>query len=152
MPKKLILTIVALFLVSFCLNGDCSGKGIFESTTSWVVPADYRYKDRTRAFNDVASCATLSTTDTENQVCCYIKVKFENENNDEKYTHKGCYEVDVHYMTDNDAYDIDNLIDFIEASFDANNTNYKLVSKSISLDCSSKYLQLAGLAVLILLL
>ena len=26
MPKKLILTIVALFLVSFCLNGDCLGK------------------------------------------------------------------------------------------------------------------------------
>ena len=55
-------------------------------------------------------------------------------------------------MADNDAYDIDDFIDSVETYFDSNNTNTKLVSKKISVDCSSKYLQLFGLAFLILLL
>ena len=60
--------------------------------------------------------------------------------------------MDIRYMIINDAYEMKDLIDAIEGGFEANNTNFKLVPKSISLDCSSKYLQLAGLALLILLL
>ncbi len=40
----------------------------------------------------------------------YFKIKFENENNEEKYTHKGCYEVDIKYLADNDANDINDLV------------------------------------------
>ena len=69
MPKKLILTIVALFLVSFFLNGECSDKTIFDS--NWIVPEDYLCIDRTKAYNDVASCDTLTTE--EEKVCCYLK-------------------------------------------------------------------------------
>ena len=148
MLKKLFLATIVLSLVSVYLNGACSDKTIFSS--DYTIASGYEYTDRTLAYNDAASCATLST-DT-NKVCCYLKIKFENENNEEKYTHKGCIDVDINYVADNDAYDIDDFIDSVETYFDSNNTNTKLVSKSISVDCSSKYLQLFGLAFLILLL
>ena len=122
-----------------------------------VIPPKNSTKDITYAYNGPASCATLTPTiNTTHGVCCYIKVKFENTLNEEKYTHKGCYEVPIEYLSDNDNYDIDDLIKEMENWFDGNNTNtnynYKLEQKSIDIDCSSKYLQLFGLAFLILLL
>ena len=153
MPKKLILSIVVLSLASFCLDEECTKKTIFSSKR--IIDPDYQTKDRTLAYNKVASCTTLTPTEKPDYgVCCYIKVKFENSLNEEKYTHKGCVEVPIWYLNDNDTYDIDNFIDAMETDINTNNsyTDYKLETKSISIDCASKYLQLAGLAFLLLFL
>ena len=153
MPKKLILSIVVLSLASFCLDLECTNKTIFSSKR--IINPGYQTKDRTLAYNKVASCATLTPTENPDYgVCCYIKVKFENTLNEEKYTHKGCYEVPIEYLSDNDNYDIDDLIDQLKGYFKGNNsyTDYQLEEKSFDIDCSSKYLQLFGLAFLILLL
>ena len=155
MPKKLFLSIVVLSLVSFSLQLSCADKKIFETTSDMIIPPKKSTKDITYAYNGPASCATLTPTiNTTHGVCCYIKVKFENTLNEEKYTHKGCYEVPIQYLSDNDSYDIDDLIDQLKGYFKGNNsyTDYQLEEKSFDIDCSSKYLQLFGLAFLILLL
>ena len=154
MPKKLFLSIVVLSLVSFSLQGECKDKRIFSEDVK--IPPANSTKDITYAYNGPASCATLTPTDETYGICCYIKVKFENTLNEEKYTHKGCYEVPIEYLSDNDSYDIDDLIDQLKGFFKGNNTyndaGYALEEKSFDIDCSSKYLQLFGLAFLILLL
>ena len=152
MPKKLFLSIVVLSLVSFSLQGECKDKRIFSENVK--IPPENSTKDITYAYNGPASCATLTPTDETYGICCYIKVKFENTLNEEKYTHKGCYEVPIQYLSDNDSYDIDDLIDQLKGYFKGNNTytDYQLEEKSFDIDCSSKYLQLFGLAFLILLL
>ena len=152
MPKKLFLSIVVLSLVSFSLQGECKDKRIFSENVK--IPPENSIKDITYAYNGPASCATLTPTDETYGICCYIKVKFENTLNEEKYTHKGCYEVPIEYLSDNDRYDIDDLIDQLKGYFRGNNsyTDYQLEEKSFDIDCSSKYLQLFGLAFLILLL
>ena len=155
MPKKLFLSIVVLSLVSLSLQGSCALKSIFSENVK--IPPENSTKDITKAYNGPASCATLTPTiNTTHGMCCYIKVKFENTLNEEKYTHKGCYEVSIEYLSDNDNYDIDDLIDELKGFFKGNNTyndaGYALEEKSFDIDCSSKYLQLFGLAFLILLL
>ena len=152
MPKKLFLSIVVLSLVSFSLQLKCKDKTIFSEDVK--IPPANSTKDITYAYNGPASCATLTPTDETYGICCYIKVKFENTLNEEKYTHKGCYEVPIQYLSDNDSYDIDDLIDQLKGYFKGNNTytDYQLEEKSFDIDCSSKYLQLFGLAFLILLL
>ena len=152
MPKKLFLSIVVLSLVSFSLQLTCADKRIFSEDVK--IPPANSTKDITYAYNGPASCATLTPTDETYGICCYIKVKFENTLNEEKYTHKGCYEVPIEYLSDNDRYDIDDLIDQLKGYFRGNNsyTDYQLEEKSFDIDCSSKYLQLFGLAFLILLL
>ena len=152
MPKKLFLSIVVLSLVSFSLQLTCADKSIFSENVK--IPPANSIKDITKAYNGPASCATLTPTDETYGICCYIKVKFENTLNEEKYTHKGCYEVPIQYLSDNDSYDIDDLIDQLKGYFKGNNTytDYQLEEKSFDIDCSSKYLQLFGLAFLILLL
>ena len=152
MPKKLFLSIVVLSLVSFSLQLTCKDKSIFSENVK--IPPANSTKDITYAYNGPASCATLTPTDETYGICCYIKVKFENTLNEEKYTHKGCYEVPIQYLSDNDSYDIDDLIDQLKGYFKGNNTytDYQLEEKSFDIDCSSKYLQLFGLAFLILLL
>ena len=155
MPKKLFLSIVVLSLVSFSLQLTCADKRIFETTSNMVIPPANSTKDITKAYNGPASCATLPPTENSTYgMCCYIKVKFENTLNEEKYTHKGCYEVPIEYLSDNDNYDIDDLIDQLKGFFKGNNSypDYQLEEKSFDIDCSSKYLQLFGLAFLILLL
>ena len=148
MLKNLIFSIVVLSLVSFTLSGACSDKAIL---------SNYKLKysdsaDETRAFNGPASCATLSLD--SGVACCYIKLKFKNEKADETFTHKGCYEISgSDFMTED--YDFDeNIIKNIETNFDNAyaNSDPKLVSKKISIDCSSKYLNLVGFALLFLLL
>ena len=152
MPKKLFLSIVVLSLVSFSLQLTCADKRIFSEDVK--IPPGNSTKDITYAYNGPASCATLTPTNETYGVCCYIKVKFENTLNEEKYTHKGCYEVPIQYLSDNDSYDIDDLIDQLKGFFKGNNSypDYQLEEKSFDIDCSSKYLQLFGLAFLILLL
>ena len=152
MMKNLIFAIVASILVSFCLSGSCSEKAILYD--------DYRLKgsetaDVKLAYNGPSSCATL--TSDKGFICCYIKLKFDNADVDEKFTHEGCYEITddlPDYLADDeDVWDFDkDVIDYIEGEFDKANQNQKLTSKKLSVDCSSKYLTLAGFALLFMLL
>ena len=150
MPKNLICSIIALTLVSFSLSDDCSSKEILDAKYK-LIGSDYA--DVTKAFNGPASCATLSLS-SEGTACCYIKLKFKNEVADEKFTHKGCFEIQKSDWMQED-YDFDEyIINVIEAEFDKayENSTPKLVSKKISVDCDSKYLNLVGFALLFLLL
>ena len=93
----------------------------------------------------------------EGIMCCYIKLKFENDNVDEKFTHEGCYELKVSLENfkadDDDIFDFDeDVIDYIEGEFDTAYKDQKIYSKKVSVDCSSKYLTLAGFALLFMLL
>ena len=151
--KNLIFAIVASTLVSFCLSGSCSDKAILNG---------YRLEnsdsaDVKLAYNGPSSCATLTLD--EGYICCYIKLKFENEAADEKFTHEGCYEITdgdlPDYLADDeDVWDIEDLIEDLEKGFDStySNTNPRLTSKKLSIDCSSKYLTMAGFALLFMLL
>ena len=56
-------------------------------------------------------------------------------------------------MSDSDDFDFkDVIIGGLENSFDTANRNLNLTYKSISVDCSSKYLNLVGFALLFMLL
>ena len=154
MPKKIIFAIVAMTLVSLTVSQDsCSDKFILDSNK---VITGNTYSDVTKAYNGPASCATLKLDG--GYMCCYIKIKFKNEDLDEKFTHKGCYEITdsdsaKYVMGDSDDFDFkDVIIGGLENSFDPANQKLNLTYKSISVDCSSKYLNLVGFALLFMLL
>ena len=147
MPKTFIFALIASTLVSFTFS-DCEKK-ILDDTYK-LVYANYSAKDYKLAYNKAASCATYTLTN-ENQTCCYIKLKFENLLNEEKYTHTGCIPINITTLLDDANPDIDDVIDNIEGSFDNANKN-SLESKEVEIDCGSKYIHLASLALLILLL
>ena len=154
MPKKIIFAIVAMILVSLSVSQDsCSDKFIMDSNK---VITGSTYSDVTKAYNGPASCATLKLDG--GYMCCYIKIKFKNENLDEKFTHKGCYEITdstkaKNVIGDYDDFDFDDvIIGELEDSFDKANEKLNLTYKSISIDCSSKYLNLFGFALLFMLL
>lgn len=136
--------LVALLVVPFCTSMSCYDKSLFEadSTVLKIKDADHDY-----AYNKVASCATL-TTDTNSEVCCYIKLKFKNTQYDETYTQRGCEIID---MTDAlYGVDFDDIIDLYEGFINLNNTNIEV--KDLSIDCNSRFLQFVGLSLLLLLL
>ena len=154
MPKKIIFAIVAMILVSLSVSQDsCSDKFILDSNR---VITGNTYSDVTKAYNGRASCATLKLDG--GYMCCYIKIKFKNEDLDEKFTHKGCYEITdsdsaKYVMGDSDDFDFkDVIIGGLEDTFDKANQNLNLTYKSISVDCNSKYLNLVGFALLFMLL
>ena len=154
MPKKIIFAIVAMTLVSLSVSQDsCSDKFILDSNR---VITGNTYSDVTKAYNGPASCATLKLDG--GYMCCYIKIKFKNEDLDEKFTHKGCYEITdsdsaKYVMGDSDDFDFkDVIIGGLEDSFNTANQKLNLTYKSISVDCSSKYLNLVGFALLFMLL
>ena len=144
---KFIFSLIAISFFIFCKSQtitDCSGKAIIDENGLLL---NDQTNDVTLAFNGPASCATLEAEG----FCCYIKIKFENVILDEKFTHKGCYDLSqtvYNNITQEDDFDI--LIDDIEQKFDINNNN--LTSKTISVDCSSKYLHLVEIALILLLL
>ena len=152
MPKKIIFAIVAMILVSLSVSQDsCSDKFILDSNR---VITGNTYSDVTKAYNGPASCATLKL-DNGGYLCCYLKIKFKNEIYDEKFTHRGCYEITdadsaKYVMGDYDDFDFDTITDGIEDAFNKHNGN--MTAKTVSLDCSSKYLHLAGFALLFMLL
>ena len=155
MPKKIIFAIVALTLVSLSVSqSSCSDKGIIENSgTNRGKLKNSGISDITKAYNGPASCATLRLDG--GLLCCYIKFKFKNEEIDEKFTHKGCYEIPgetTGVINDSEDFDFEeNIIDILETKFN-NKYQNKYSSKKISIDCSSKYLHLAGFALLFLLL
>ena len=153
MTKKLFFAIIVSTLISMSFSGLCSNKEILNDDYT-LKESDYAASDRTLAFNGPASCATLST---DGITCCYIKIKFKNQQADEKYTHKGCYAltesraIDIGLSTpDTDDVKWKDIIKAIEQNFD--NANSNLSSKKIDLDCNSKYLHYVGFALLFLLL
>ena len=148
MPKIFIFALIASTLVSFTFS-DCD-KQILDLDTYKLKYTDYTAKDYKLAYNKAASCATY-TAPKEYQTCCYIKLKFENLLNEEKYTHTGCIPINITTLLDDANPDIDDVIDNIEGSFDNANKG-SLESKEVEIDCGSKFIHLASLALLILLL
>ena len=144
--------LVALLTIPFCTSQlyKCSDKSIFNSTSSSPLQLVATDGDVEKAYNEVASCATLKTENDE-AGCCYIKVKIENTAYDETYTLKGCYEVSIEEYI-NDELDFDDLIDQLESHIQGNNTNKGIEVKKVNLDCSSKYIQFVGISLLLLLL
>ena len=138
--------LVALLTIPFCTSQiyTCKDKSLLNSTYHLVATDG----DVEKAYNEVASCATLKTENDE-AGCCYIKVKIEKTAYDETYTLKGCYEVSIEEYI-NDELDFDDLIDQLESHIQGNNTGIEV--KKVNLDCSSKYIQFVGISLLLLLL
>lgn len=165
MRANTFLIVVALLAVPFCLNlNQCKEKAILDEIE---VPVGQSYKlketdyDRTYAYNDVASCQSLvSEGDSAfGSMCCYIKLKFKNELLDEKFTQKGCFEFNLtRYATESDdRFNFGDYIDEVKESIEAKVYEYEgktfnVEVKSLDIDCSSKYLHLVGLALILFLL
>ena len=145
MQMNSFVVLIVLAVAPFCAAlGSCSEKTLFSSSYKL---ADIT-TDRTLAYNEAASCATLKPDSTSlGMMCCYIKVKFKNKDMDEKFTQKGCMEFDVTDAIINDKFDDfkDSIKQYIE--------DQSVVEvKKLSIDCSSKFLHLAGIALIFFLL
>ena len=150
MQANSLFFLVALLTIPFCTSYlyTCADKSIFTSTNKLDLVSNDGDVDK--AYNEVASCATLHTENDE-AGCCYIKVKIKNTLYDETYTLKGCHEVSIEDYI-NDDLDFDNIVDQLELHIKGNNTNKNVEVKKVNLDCSSKYIQFVGISLLFLLL
>ena len=139
-----LVLLIALIAVPFCSAINfCSDKSIMDD--NGILKNNQ--SDLNYAFNEAASCASL-TTNSESAICCYIKLKFKNELLDETFTQKGCAEVEISTLQSEDP-DFDDFLDQTEADIEEVNGGENSIDvKSLSIDCSSKYLQLAGLVLL----
>ena len=144
-----ICLFLILLAIPFCYTESmaCDAKAILDDKNTLVIGRNEN--DWTRAYNDAASCATLRANDGES-MCCYIKLKFNNENLDEKFTHKGCYEVKKETYASSDSSTFKEFVDLLENEIDIANEN--ITVKSLSIDCSSKFLHFVGLSILLFLL
>ena len=145
MQMNSFVVLIVLAVAPFCAAlGSCSEKTLFSSS--------YKLSDittdRTLAYNKAASCATLKPDSTSGMMCCYIKVKFKNKDLDEKFTQKGCMEFEVTDAIINDNFD--EFKDSVETGI--GNVNPNIEVKKLSIDCSSKFLHLAGIALIFFLL
>ena len=153
MQSKLFLLLLLLSVALCQSTSKCSDKTIISSDYKLVYANN---ADVTKAYNDVASCISLETN--ENEVCCYIKVKFENELYDEKYTHKGCIPMKISYLYDDAEPDIDDYIEDLEENHDYkigkddDGDDLLIKYKKVEIDCNSRFLQIAGFALLLFLL
>ena len=111
--------------------------------------------DNTLAHHKVASCASLYPySDDEEEIdpdeppkmCCYSKVKYKIAG--EKFTRKGCYDVDS-------SNHIDTEIDLLEQSLDLalneyyDGQNVEIKDIKADIDCNSKFLKYSVLLILI---
>ena len=120
-----------LYQSSYILGSNCTDKRILDGNR--LIYSSY--EDHKSAYNHISSCTSLKSR--QDYACCYIKIKFRNSVSDKKYTHRGCIEI-----TAAEYSDMKGTINTLE-SYINNNTN---ISKAdISIDCSSKYLQVFGL-------
>ena len=152
--KYILISLLILFPITLSdtTSHKCIDKAILDSNYHLVNSVQ---TDLTIAYNGVGSCISLDPDDTENQICCYIKIKFENELLDEKFTHKGCHSVPTSYLLEDADPDIEDYIDGLEDKdyFYTSDTDeiYNIDYKSISIDCNSKYLAI-GFGLLLLFL
>ena len=157
MQAKLFLILCILLSLAICERTQCSEKEILTKIgKNYTIANNDITGDKTLAFNGVASCASLETE--ENEVCCYIKVKFENEVLDEKFTHKGCIRLDQSILYEDPLTDIDDFIEELEENQDyyldkdSDGDPLYLKYKNVEIDCSSRFIEIAGLALLLFLL
>ena len=149
MKVNYVILLVALLTIPFCVSDiySCDDKAIIDKNFALTKSPDADY---TAAYNKASSCATLSTTNTS-MACCYMKLKFKNTIYDEKFTHKGCIEVSyADYLLEDT--DFDKLIDDVENLINKFNGDKNITVDKLSIDCSSKFIQLAGISLLLLLL
>ena len=146
MQMNSFVLLIVLAVTPFCTAlGSCSDKTLFSSGHKLSDITT----DKTLAYNHAASCATLKPDSTTiGMSCCYIKVKFKNAQLDEKFTQKGCIEMDIADAMIND--DFDGYKDAVEDYINKQNPNVEV--KSLSIDCNSKFLHLAGIALIFFLL
>ena len=140
--------LVALLTIPFCTSQiyTCKDKSILNSTYHLEATDG----DVEKAYNEVASCATLKTENDE-AGCCYLKVKIKNTAYDETYTLKGCHEVSIEQYINEDL-DFDDIVDSLEQNITSANSKSNIEVKKVNLDCSSKFIQFVGLSLLLLLL
>ena len=148
MQVNYMFFLVALLTIPFCTSQvyTCSDKSILNSTYHLEATDG----DVEKAYNEVASCATLKTENDE-AGCCYLKVKIKNTVYDETYTLKGCHEVSIQQYIDEDL-DFDDIVDSLEQNITSANSKSNIEVKKVNLDCSSKFIQFVGLSLLLLLL
>ena len=149
MKMNSVYLLFALLCFPLCLAQEtalkCADKTLFSS--GYVLLN--RTVDLTRAYNDVASCATLKTD--SNVLCCYMKIKFENLDYDQKYTQKGCVEVKTSdYFDINDEDRFDAFLETMEKGI--NDKNDRLEVDSLDIDCSAKFINIFTLSLLLFLL
>ena len=151
------LLVISLSLVHNQTYGaSCDSKNVALTIDESGGPAG----DVTLAHHGVASCASLTpyeedddidTTNNPPRMCCYAKVKYKIEG--EKYTRKGCYDVEA---TEN--MNIDNEINVLENAFSSALTEYyagqnvEIKDVEADIDCNSKFLKYSVLLILIALL
>ena len=148
MQVNYMFFLVALLTIPFCTSQiyTCKDKSILNSTYHLEATDG----DVEKAYNEVASCATLKTENDE-AGCCYLKVKIKNTVYDETYTLKGCHEVSIQQYIDEDL-DFDDIVDSLEGNITSANSKSNIEVKKVNLDCSSKFIQFVGLSLLLLVL
>ena len=148
MQVNYMFFLVALLTIPFCTSQiyTCKDKSILNSTYHLEATDG----DVEKAYNEVASCATLKTENDE-AGCCYLKVKIKNTVYDETYTLKGCHEVSIQQYIDEDL-DFDDIVDSLEGNITSANSKSNIEVKKVNLDCSSKFIQFVGISLLLLLL
>ena len=131
----------------------CQSKSLFKASNSLVLEATDG--DVIKAYNEVASCASLDTDEDPDEdlddlyTCCYIKLKIKNEQLDEKFDQKGCIQKSANDYIIED-FDFKDYVDDVKEYIESNNTN--ITVKKISIDCSSKYLQFVAISLILFLL
>ena len=145
-----IYLLFALLCFPLCLAQDetaavrCSDKSLLTGNELINNATDW-----TRAYNDVASCATLKT-DSNNILCCYMKIKFDNDLYDETYTQKGCIEVRVNETVD--INDDDRFDTFLENKESQIGRASNVEVDSLDIDCGAKFINIFTLSLLLFLL
>ena len=146
-----ILLLLCFLSNKLCADSlyDCQSKSLFKASNSLVLEATDG--DVIKAYNEVASCASLDTDEDNKDLytCCYIKLKIKNEQLDEKFDQKGCIQMSANDYIMED-FDFKDYVDDVKLFIELNNTN--ITVKKISIDCSSKYLQFVAISLILFLL
>ena len=164
--KAILVFIVSALLASFIISdyGEyCDSRKILEKIPTKKADGrlydnitlhemDLFYDDNKVVYNKHRSCETLRSRDADRPNCCYIKLKYKNEYSDKKYTHEGCIEMALE--RNGTELDVDDTIDYLEEYFTDNMTEAKkeVSDVKINIDCGSKFLQIASIALIALLL
>ena len=152
-----IKAIIIFSLFSFIINDYelgklCNEKIILnDDNTLYAEESQTLQGDYKRVFNKVSSCITLNP-DKENDICCYIKIKYKLDAAKAHYTHMGCISLDNNYFQNSK-----NLENYIEGLEDSITNKYKgtdsqLSDVNVDIDCSSKLIKNAVFALLVFLL
>ena len=144
MNTKVICLFLALIAASAPtdIGTSCSEKAIIIGDGDSLTYSNYSNYDR--VYHGIASCYSLSVK--EDELCCYIKNHFKNEEADKKFTHKGC--IPVNYTELNNG--IDDYIKRLKTNIEGNDKNIRKVD--IDIDCSSNFIKLTGLLLIAFLL